>query len=94
MTRLTHLYKAICNSNKHSYELAASMKYQYSFSYREPDPQTRAVLCQSESQLQPAPRVSGEHLPTCKSLVTIHVWHEHCGSCGGKVRFAERREQN
>lgn len=93
MTRLTRLYKAICNSNKHAHDLAASMNYQYSHSRREPDLQIRAVLCHSESQLRPASQAGGGRLPTCKSLVTIHVWHEHCGSCGGKARFAERRNR-
>ena len=90
MTRLTRLYKVICNSNKHAHNLAASMNYQYSLSHREPDLQIRAVLCQSKSQLRPASRARGEHLPTCKSLVTNHVWHEHRGSCGGRARFVKR----
>lgn len=89
MTRLTHLYKAICNSNKHAHNLAA-VNHQYSLSHRNPDLQIGAVLWQSKSQHWPTPRATGELLVTCKSLVNTHVWHEYCGNCGGKTRFVER----
>lgn len=93
MTRLTRLYKAICNSNKHAHNLAASMNYQYSLSHKNPNLQIRAVLWQSKSQLWPTPRATGDHLVTCESLVTIPVRHEYCGSCGGKARFVERQKR-